>query len=136
MSSRTMSGELSKKFGDYATLRTLPAFMSVIFAAASLYQFGGVSSLEITWFGGYVLNTSDAVLLSLGIYAIAFASSETKQMENYENWEMALVAASPAVILGYEYVTEVTDFFNSIGDPLGAQVAFLITIVGWGVAVQ
>jgi hypothetical protein len=33
-------------------------------------------------------------------------------------------------------VTEIHDFLVSIGDPLGMQLAFLVTVLSWAVAVR
>ena len=120
---------------DYMNVRTLPATLSVAFIAASLYQFGGITAIELPWIN-YTLDAAHAMLISLGAFAAAFASSETKQFENYEQWEQVAIASGPLVIVGYEYVPEVADFLTSLGDPLGMQLAFLATLVSWGVAVQ
>lgn len=120
---------------DYMNVRTIPAMLSTAFIAASLYQFGGITTIELPWIS-YTLDTSHSLLISLGAFAFAFASSETKQFENYEQWEQVAIGLGPVTILGYEYVPEVANFLTSIGDPLGMQLAFLATIVSWGVAVQ
>lgn len=120
---------------DYANIRSLPAMLSVAYIIASLYQFGGISTVDLTWID-YQLTTDHSLLVSLGAYAAAFASSETKQFENYEQWEQIAIGLGPATILGYEYVQPVTDLITNIGDPLGMQLAFLATVVSWGVAVR
>lgn len=129
------SGRASSLFSDYTQMRTIPAMLSVAFVLASLYQFGGISTITLDWLG-YTLTAEHAVLISLGTYAMAFASSETKQFESYEDWEQAAIASGPVVILGAEYVTEINDFLMALGDPLGYQLAFVLTVVSWGVAVQ
>ncbi|EMA18590.1 hypothetical protein [Haloarcula argentinensis] len=120
---------------DYMNIRSLPAMLSVAFVAASLYQFGGITTVELPWLS-YTLTTQHSLLISLGAFAAAFASSETKQFEYYEDWEKIAIALGPAVILGNEYLPAVNDFLTSLGDPLGMQLAFLATVVSWGVAVQ
>lgn len=120
---------------DYKNMRTLPAALSVAFIAASLYQFGGITTLTIEWLD-YTLTTEHSVLISLGAYAAAFASSQTRRFESYDEIEQAAIVAGPALILGHEYTTEVTNFLTDIGDPLGLQLAFLATVVGWAVATQ
>ena len=120
---------------DYANMRTLPALLSLAFVAASLYAFGGISEFTLTWVD-YTISTEHTVLISLGAYAAAFASSETRQFQSYDQWEQVAVALGPAVILGYEYVPQVTDFITGLGDPLGMQLAFVATIVSWAVATQ
>jgi hypothetical protein len=124
-----------EKASDYANLRTLPAVLSVAFIGASLYQFGGISEIQLVWLD-YTLTAEHSVLASIITFLLAFASSETRQFENYEMWEMAVIASGPIAILGEQYLTEVTDFLVSIGDPLGFQVAFFLTVLSWGVAVR
>lgn len=135
MQHESMMGAARSRASDYAKLRTLPAMLSVAFVVASLYQFGGISTVDLAWLD-YTLTTEHSVLVSVGVFALAFMSSETRQLENYETWEAVLIASAPAVILGEQYVTEVSDLLMEIGDPLGMQVAFLLTIIGWGVAVR
>ncbi|WP_336337256.1 hypothetical protein [Haloarcula brevis] len=125
----------SDMVSDYMNIRSLPAMLSVAFVAASLYQFGGITTVELPWLS-YTLTTQHSLLISLGAFAAAFASSETKQFEYYESWEKIAIALGPAVILGNEYLPAVNDFLTSLGDPLGMQLAFLATVVSWGVAVQ
>lgn len=120
---------------DYANMRSIPAMLSVAFIAASLYQFGGITEIHLDWLD-YTLTTQHSLLVSLGAFAAAFASSETKSFEYYTQPEQLLIALGPVVILGNEYVTEVNDALLSIGDPLGLQLAFVATLVSWGVAVQ
>ncbi|CQR53822.1 hypothetical protein [Haloferax massiliensis] len=135
MASRYSQG-LGGLASDYAMLRTIPALLSVVFVATGLYAFGGISDITITWLSNYTLTSEHATLGGILVYAVAFMSSETKSLEHYEPWEMAFIVASPAVILGWQYVTEIKDLLLGLGDPLGAQVAFLITVVGWAVAVR
>jgi hypothetical protein len=75
------------------------------------------------------------MLVSLGTYVLAFASSDTKQFDNYEDWEKVIIASGPVVILANEYVGFINDMIVS-NEPLGGVVAFLITLSAWGVAVQ
>lgn len=120
---------------DYMNVRSLPAMLSVAFVAASLYQFGGITTVQLPWLS-YTLTTQHSLLVSLGAFAAAFASSETKSFEYYEDWEKVAIVAGPAVILGNEFFQPVNDFLISLGDPLGMQLAFIATVVSWGVAVQ
>ncbi|QWC18140.1 hypothetical protein [Halorubrum sp. 2020YC2] len=128
--SRTMSDTLS----DYTHLRTLPALLSVVFVLAGLYQFGGISEVMITWLD-YALTAQHATFISLAAYLIAFASSETKQFDSYERWEQIAIAAGPLVIIGYQYVPQIADIINTSSN-LGPILAFLVTVVAWGVAVR
>lgn len=129
------TSRMNSVLGDYANIRTLPAGLSAVFIIASLYQFGGMSDITVTWLD-YTLQSGHTVLISLAAFGIAFASSQTKQFENYEDWEKVAIALGPGAIFGYQYVPAVSDFIMSLGDPLGLQVAFVATVVSWGVAVQ
>ncbi|GAB3315074.1 hypothetical protein [Haloplanus salinarum] len=126
----------SKIVSNYANIRTIPAMLSVVFALASLYQFGGIATVELVWLSNYTLTAEHSVIASMGTFIIALASSETKSFEYYETWEQGVIALGPLVIVLDYLTTEVTDFILGIGDPLGYQIAFLITIVSWTVAVR
>lgn len=119
---------------DYMELRTIPAFLGIFFAIASLYQFGGITEFHLVWLD-YTLTTQHAMLGSLGIFAIAFASSETRQFEHYEDWEKAVIAAGPALIVLHEYTAFTADLFAS-NEPLLPILGFIITLASWGVAVR
>jgi hypothetical protein len=119
---------------DYTHLRTLPALLSVVFIIAGLYQFGGISEVLLTWID-YTLTAEHATFISLGAYAIAFASSETKQFDSYEQWEQVAIALGPVIIASYQYVPQVAGVINTSSN-LGPIVAFLATVVAWGVAVR
>jgi len=135
----TYGNRTKNLLNDYMNVRTLPATLSVAFIVASLYQFGGITDVTLAWIGGtggYTLTAEHAILVSMGAFVVAFMSSETKQFEHYETKEQVAIALGPVVILGQQYVTEVNDFLVSLGDPLGMQLAFVATIVSWGIAVQ
>jgi hypothetical protein len=120
---------------DYTHLRTLPALLSVAFVVAGLYQFGGISDVTLVWFSNYTLTTQHAMFAAIGSYAVAFASSETKSFDAYADWEKLAIAAGPVVIIGNEYVQFVTDLINTTSN-VGPIVAFMVTVVAWGVAVR
>jgi len=128
------SNSMGDALSDYTHLRTLPALLSVVFVLAGLYQFGGISEVMLTWID-YSLTAQHATFVSLAAYAIAFASSETKQFESYEQWEQVAIAVGPLVIIGYQYVPQLADLINTSSN-LGPIVAFLATVVAWGVAVR
>jgi len=130
MATRSMSSLTN----DYMELRTIPALLGIVFAIASLYQFGGISEVHITWLD-YTLSTQHAMFVSLATLLVAFASSETKQFEAYEDWEKVLIAAGPVLIVSQQYVTEVADIIAK-NDPTGGIVAFVISVMAWGVAVR
>jgi hypothetical protein len=119
---------------DYTQLNTIPALLSVLFVVAGLYQFGGISDVTLTWFS-YTLTAQHATFASIGAYAVAFASSETREFRMYEDWEQAMIAAGPLLIVGYQYVPAIADIVNTSSN-LGPIVAFLLTVAAWGVAVR
>jgi hypothetical protein len=125
---------MGNALSDYTHLRTLPALLSVVFILAGLYQFGGISEVMLTWID-YMLTAEHATFISLAAYAIAFASSETKQFESYEQWEQVAIALGPIIIAGYQYIPQLADLINTSSN-LGPIVAFLATVVAWGVAVR
>jgi len=126
----SMSGLVS----EYSRLKTVPALLSVVFALTSLYQFGGISQVDLVWLN-YTLTTQHAMLASLGTLLVAFASSETKEFDNYEDWEMAMIAAAPILIVGTEYISAINDLVLQSGDMVAAG-AYLLTVVSWGVAIR
>lgn len=121
--------------GDYANLRSVPALMGIVFTMSSVYLFGGIEGLTISWGINYTLTTSHALWASIAVYVVAFASSETKQFASYEDWEKFLIAAGPLIMVGYEHVQYVTDLINNSAPELQI-VAFVITFVGYGVAIR
>lgn len=125
---------LSRKAADYSNLRTLPAVLGIAFAVTSLYQFGGISVVHLAW-ADYTLTPEAATIGSLGIYLLAFASSETKQLENYEGWEMVFIGAAPVLIVAHQYTNYVADLVAN-NDPAAGIVCFGITMLAWGVAVR
>ncbi|AKH97354.1 hypothetical protein [Halanaeroarchaeum sulfurireducens] len=127
--------KMSAALSDYTNFRTLPALLSVAFVIASLYQFGGISQVSLPWFE-YTLTTDHAILLSLLAFVIAFASSETRAFEHYQDWEQVVIVLGPALIIGFQYVGVITDLVRGFGDPLGLQLAFVATVVSWSVAVR
>lgn len=126
----------SQVVSNYANIRTIPAMLSVVFALASLYQFGGIATVELVWLSNYTLTAEHSVIASMGTFIVALASSETKSFEYYETWEQGVIALGPIVIVGDYLTAEVTDLLVGLGDPLGYQLAFVLTLVSWTVAVR
>jgi len=119
---------------DYSHLRTLPALLSLIYGVASFYLFGGTPELYLSWFD-YTLTTQHAMIASLAIFAIAFMSSETKSLAAYHDWEKVLIGVPPIVMLAHQYTQIVPDAMAQY-DPWLAIVMFLLSLVGWSVAVR
>ena len=133
----TYSSSLSGAVSNYSNIRTIPAFVSAAFIALSLYQFGGIDPVTFNWGLNYTFEPAHAALGSLAAYLVAFMSSETKDFQYYENWEKGAIVAGPSLIFLWHYVPEVeTEILNAMGDPLGAQVAFLLGVVSWVVIVR
>jgi hypothetical protein len=119
---------------DYAHLRTVPALLSIFFAMASLYQFGGVTELHFAWFD-YTLTAQHGLVASLGIFALAFASSETRRFDHYADWEKVLIGTGPVLLVVHQYVDPInTAFANNA--PWLPIVGFLVSIAAWSVAVR
>lgn len=119
---------------DYAHLRTVPALLSIFFAMASLYQFGGVAELKFTWFS-YTLTAQHGLVASLGIFALAFASSETRSFDRYADWEKLLIGAGPVLLVAHQYVDPIATAFSN-NSPWLPAVAFLVSVASWSVAVR
>ena len=119
---------------NYTHLKTIPALLSIFFALSSLYLFGGVSELHFGWVD-YTLTTQHALVASLGILAVAFASSETKSFAHYSSAEKGLIASGPIIMLAYQYIDPVSTFFAN-NDPVVPAVAFLLTVTAWSVAIR
>lgn len=128
--SNSPSGMLS----DYAHLRTVPALLSIFFAMASLYQFGGVAELNFTWFN-YTLTAQHGLVASLGIFALAFASSETRSFDRYADWEKVLIGAGPVLLVSHQYVDPISTAFSN-NAPWLPIIAFLVSVASWSVAVR
>ena len=119
---------------DYKNLRTIPALLGILFAVASLYQFGGIAEVHLSWFD-YTLTTKHAMFASLTVLVVAFMSSETKEFRNYEDWEKVVIAAGPALIILHQYWNWLGDHFAT-HDPTLPVIGFLIAVAAWGVAVR
>lgn len=119
---------------DYANLRTLPALTSAALIALSAQLYQAIPQLTLNWFN-FTVSNQGALLGSLLIYVIAFASSETKSLEYYENWEMALISSGPGLMLLYQYIPYVQDQFAA-NSPTFSMIAFAFSVVSWGVMVK
>lgn len=120
---------------DYKNLRTIPALLGIFFAVSSMYQFGGIANFEILWGINYTLTTQHAMFASLGTYLVAFASSETKSFEHYEDWEKVVIAAGPSLLVGHQYWTWLGDQFTT-HSPTLSIIGFAVAVASWGVAVR
>jgi hypothetical protein len=124
---------IRRKLNDYKNVRTIPASVSAAFIVASLFLFGGMGTVDLVWFN-YSLTPQHAVFGSGAAYIIAFMSSQTDDFGRYDTWEQVAILAGPATTIGWHYFGGYTqDLFLMVGDPLGAQIAFVITVFSWGV---
>ena len=130
-SSRNMSSMLD----DYMNLRTLPAAIGIVFTISSLYLFGGIAGLSLEWGLDYTLTSGHALWASLGAYILAFASSETRSFDRYEQWEQVMIAAGPAVMIAYNHSTWFNDMIVT-NEPHLAGIAFLVSFASYAVLVQ
>ncbi|WP_058364898.1 hypothetical protein [Haloparvum sedimenti] len=120
---------------DYVNLRTIPAAVGIAFSVMSVYLFGGLEGLTIGWGINYTLTSTHALWGSMAAYVIAFASSETRAFDRYEMWEKVLIAAGPALMIGYVHVQQVTDFIHS-SEPMLPIIAFFVSFASYGVLSQ
>ena len=114
---------------DYTQLNTLPAVTGVLFAVASSVQFLGAQISLAT--PSYTFDPAHAMLVSVLMLVLAFASSETKDWRHYDPMEQGVVGAAAIAIVGGEYVTEINDLvMTSTATQVGA---FALSMVAWGV---
>ena len=120
--------------GDRAQLRTIPALLSLLFAMSALFQFGGLAAPQFLWLD-YTMTTLHATGISAVSYLVAFMSSETRQWQNYAKGEQILIFLSGAVIVGQQFVPVVSNTISSAGIA-GGIFAWLLSLIGWGVAIR
>lgn len=121
---------------DYTNLRTVPALLSVLFVVMGAYQFGAVQSITWVWFTEYTLTAQHAAVGGLGVFAVAFMSSQTKRFEHYEPFERGLIGATPVIIIGYQWIPQFHDYLVAPYEPHAQVLLFIITLVGWTVAIR
>lgn len=115
---------------QYSQLNTVPAMVGIAFAAASSVQF-----LDATLTFGllnYTFEANHAMVVSLVALIVAFAASDTKSFEHYSREEQGVVALGALLIVGNEYVTQISDFIVQ-NEPVAGVAAFGITVAAWGV---
>jgi len=129
----SMTADARQTLEQYASLKTIPAYLSIVFTLLTLYSFGGISQFQLTWLD-WTVSAQAAMLGSLIVFMIAFMSSETKEFNRYAQWEQMVIAAGPALILLHGFVGEVEQMFA--GNQTIQIVGFLIVLVSWGVATR
>lgn len=130
----TARSSVKGALGDYASLRTIPALLSVLFALSTMYQFGGLSQPSFQWLG-YQMTGAHAMLISLGSYIVAFASSETKEFKNYATGERVLIALSMVIVFGQQQIVTISEMMAA-HQPAAGMVAYLLVMLGWVVAIR
>lgn len=125
-----MSFNFNNTVRSYSQLNTIPALSGILFAVSAAIQFLGAEiSLAIP---SYTFDPNHALLVSLAVLVIAFASSETKDWRYYETWEQVTVGIAVVVMIGAEYTTTVAEFLTN-NDPVAGMAAFLISMAAWSV---
>lgn len=124
---------VSSTMTDYANLRTIPALAGVFFAVLTIFQFGGLADVTITWFD-YTLTQNHALYGSLLMWFVAFAGSETRQFENYEEVEQGTIASGLGLIALYHISPQVNELVMS--SPLTQMIATGTVLTAWAVSVQ
>lgn len=125
-----MATRSSSFLADYTQLNTIPAVSGILFAVSSGVQFLGASiTLQ---YPAYTFPSEHAMLVSLGALLVAFASSDTKDWRYYDQWEQVLVALAVVLMIGAEYLTEISTLISN-NNPTAGVLAFLITVAAWGV---
>jgi hypothetical protein len=112
----------------FANVNTLSAVMGIFGTVGLAVQFLG-ASFSLALPVSYTFAGTDAVLVTVLAMAGAFASSETREFEMYEGWEKALVGVAAVVIVGNEYVTEISDII--MGDDWLQMAAFVVGLAAW-----
>lgn len=121
---------------QYAQLERLPEILSALFLAGTLFSFGAIDAVTWNWFGTYTLTAEHASYIALGTFAVAFASSETNRFEAYEQWEQALIVASPAITLLWQYTDVLQGMLDGLGTPWMSVIPAVVVTGGWIVAVR
>lgn len=125
-----MATNTKSVLSDYTQLNTIPALSGVLFAVASAVQFLGASISLAT--PQYTFDPAHALLTSLVVLVVAFASSDTKDWRRYETYEQGIVAVAVVTMVGSEYITEISDLIAN-NSPTAGILAFMISMAAWGV---
>lgn len=115
---------------DYTELNTIPAIMGILFATAS-----GVMFLDATVTLGvidYTFSASHSLLVGMFAMIVAFASSETNDWRHYESYEQGIVVVATVLMVGSEYVVEISDMIAN-NSPVAGVIAFAVSVAAWGV---
>lgn len=131
------SNSLGGHLEDWGQLRTIPAVIGMAAFLTTIFFYGafGNEPLEFAWFD-YQLTDTHAVGATLGIYAIAFASSETRDFSLYETWEQALIAAGPVLMAATWYSDRVHEYVFMTADPWLQIGASALVLAGYWTATQ
>ena len=126
-----MHNSMSETVSNYTQLNTIPALMGILFAMSAGVQFLGMQ-ISIAIPASYSFPSTHAMLVSIGVLVIAFASSDTKDWRYYESWEQIVVGAAVVLMVGAEYIVEIDDFIAA-NDPITGIAAFLVSMAAWSV---
>ena len=125
------TSSLNNRLRSYSQLNTIPAVLGILFAISAGVQFLG-AQISIAVPMTYSFDPAHAMLVSLGVLVLAFASSETKDWRYYDAWEQVTVGLAVVVMVGQEYITEISEFIAS-NDPVTGVAAFVLSMAAWGV---
>lgn len=100
------------------------AILGLAFTAAGAVQF--VPNTTVTFYGTDL--SQYAFIISIVALAVAYATNEP-DISNMDEIETAAVAGTAAIVLGNEYVTEISDFI--MGSEMLQIGAFVVTFVGY-----
>ena len=112
----------------FMNINTLSALMGIFGAIGLAVQFLGASfgiEVPVT----YTLEGDVAVLMTVGAMAVAFASSDTRSLDYYEMWEKVLVGGAAVLIVGTQYITEISDIV--MADDYVRLGAFAVGLAAW-----
>lgn len=140
---------VDQKINEYSQLKSIPAFVSLAFVAASLYQFGAITTLQFGWGLDVAFDPAWSLPVSGAAALIALASSETRSFEYYSDVEIGTMVSGALVVLGYNltppqwfidnagaFGQSIADVLLGIGDPIASMLAFGTATTAWVVLVR
>jgi hypothetical protein len=143
------SQNVRRTLQKYRSVETIPASVSMLFLATSLYQYGGLAGLNLTWFGGWELASQHVMPIAVVTMLLALASSKTKNLANYSPPEQFFIGGMATFTFGWNltppdwWMTDVPligqavhDLLMAPGDPLAGMIAMAVTLLGWAALIQ
>lgn len=109
---------------------TVPAIAGLVYAAAAAVQFldAQIALGVLDW----TFKPGMAMVVSLAALVVAFASSETRNWQCYDNYEQSLIGLTLLIMVLHQYSPTVeTAIANN--QPLTGFTAFGLGMISWGV---